>query len=189
MILASQSPRRIELLRETGRAFTVRPADIDESAHPGEGPFTLVERLAVEKAEHVAAGARAGELVLAADTVVTLDGRILGKPADDDAARSMLASLSGRTHAVATGVALVRAGAAPEVLARFTDTCEVSFHELTDDEIDAYVASGEPADKAGAYGIQGRGGRLLVRSIHGDFYTVVGLPIARVHRLLRAHGA
>lgn len=189
MILASQSPRRIELLRETGRIFTVRPADIDESAHPGEGPFALVERLAVEKAEHVAAGADAGELVLAADTVVALDGRVLGKPATGEAARAMLASLSGRTHTVATGVALVRAGATPQVLARFTDTCEVAFYELTDEEIDAYVASGEPADKAGAYGIQGRGGRLLVRAIHGDFYTVVGLPVARVDRLLRAHGA
>ncbi|MBE6469459.1 MAG: septum formation protein Maf [Coriobacteriaceae bacterium] len=189
MILASQSPRRIELLRETGRSFAVQPADIDEAARPGEDPFALVGRLAEEKARHVAAAAAAGELVLAADTVVALDGRILGKPAGDEEARSMLHALSGRVHAVATGVALARAGAAPELLERFVDTCEVRFHELTDEEVDDYVASGEPADKAGAYGIQGAGGRLLVHSIHGDFYTVVGLPIARVHRMLRALGA
>lgn len=188
MILASQSPRRIELMRDAGFSFTVQPADIDETAQPGEDPLALVGRLAGEKALSVAMTAPADELVVAADTVVALDGRILGKPADAAEARAMLTALSGRTHTVATGVAVARGGTEPSIVEHFVDTCAVRFHELDDDEIEAYVASGEPFDKAGAYGIQGRGGRLLVNSIHGDFYTVVGLPIARVVRLLHAIG-
>ena len=184
MILASQSPRRIELLREAGFAFTVEPADIDEAPLPGENPFQLVERLARAKCAAVA-GERAalGETVLAADTIVALDGEFLGKPADEADARRMLRELSGRTHQVATGVCIMR-GPADAAPTAFVDVTDVTFFELNAAEIEAYVASGEPLDKAGAYGIQGTGGRLLVRSIHGDFYNVVGLPIARVVRAL-----
>lgn len=185
MILASQSPRRIELMREAGYDVTVIPADIDEAALPGEDPFALVERLACAKAAAVAAAhGDPGEVVVAADTIVTLEGEILGKPRDAADARRMLRELSGRTHQVATGVCAMRAGG-PDVRAvRFTDITDVTFYELTDEQVGAYVASGEPMDKAGAYGIQGRRGRMLVRGIRGDFYNVVGLPIARLARAL-----
>lgn len=188
LILASQSPRRIELMREAGFDVDVIPADIDETPMPGESPFALVERLAASKAQAVAAAhAQAGEIVLAADTIVTVDGEALGKPADDADAHAMLRRLSGRTHQVATGVCLLRAsGGVPAVQDVFSVVTDVTFYDLTEDEIDAYVVSGEPADKAGAYGIQGVGGRMLVRGIDGDFYNVVGLPIAEVVRHIRA---
>ena len=189
MILASQSPRRIELMREAGYDVTVIPADIDEAARPGEEPFELVERLARTKAAAVAAThGEPGELVVAADTIVTLDGEILGKPHDATDARRMLRELSGRTHQVATGVCVAHAGTAEssDAVQSFVEVTDVTFYELTDDEIDAYVASGEPMDKAGAYGIQGEGGRMLVRGIDGDFYNVVGLPIARLARTLKS---
>ena len=184
MILASQSPRRIELLREAGYEFLVCPADIDEAPLAGEDPFQLVERLAHAKCAAVAAErAAAGETVLAADTIVALEGELLGKPADDADACRMLRELSGRTHQVATGVCIMR-GPGDEAPISFVDVTDVEFYELSDAEIEAYVASSEPLDKAGAYGIQGAGGRLLVRAIRGDFYNVVGLPIARVVRAL-----
>lgn len=195
MILASQSPRRIELMREAGFDVRVIPADVDETPRAGEPPFELVERLAATKAEAVAAeSAEPGELVLAADTIVAIDGEALGKPADETDARAMLRRLSGRTHQVATGVCLLRAACegsepgSPERPATrdvFTVVTDVTFYDLADAEIDAYVATGEPADKAGAYGIQGTGGRLLVRGINGDFYNVVGLPIAEVVHHMR----
>lgn len=199
MILASQSPRRVELVREAGLDARVIPADIDETALPNENPFHLVERLARSKAAAVAgAHARPGELVIAADTIVAIDNRLLGKPRDEEAARAMLRELSGRTHQVATGVCLHRRADAPsaggganssgegeDVIDSFVEVTDVAFYPLEDEEIDAYVASGEPMDKAGAYGIQGVGGRMLVRSIHGDFYNVMGLPIAAVMRRLR----
>lgn len=189
MILASQSPRRIELMREAGFDVTVIPADIDETALPGENPFALVERLARAKAAAVAAAhGEPGEIVVAADTIVTLGGEILGKPHDEADAHRMLGELSGRTHQVATGVCIARAGADPASARSFTDVTDVTFYELTDAEIDAYVTSGEPMDKAGAYGIQGTRGRMLVRGIDGDFYNVVGLPIARLARELHAFG-
>ena len=154
MILASQSPRRIELMREAGYNIRVIPADIDETPFDGEAPLTLVERLA-----------RANE------------------------ARTMLRELSGRTHQVATGVCIVKAGdtAAPHAAESlsFVDVTDVTFYELTEEQIEHYVASGEPMDKAGAYGIQGTGGRMLVHDISGDFYNVVGLPIARVARAIQ----
>ena len=181
MILASQSPRRIELMREAGFDTRVIPANIDETALPDEGPFDLVERLARTKAAAVAKEhAKEGEPVVAADTIVALDGELLGKPADEADARRMLHALSGKTHQVATGVCIVRDGSAES----FVDITDVTFYELTHDEIDAYVATGEPMDKAGAYGIQGRHGRMLVEKIDGDFYNVVGLPIAKVVRAL-----
>ncbi|MDO4437020.1 MAG: Maf family protein [Coriobacteriaceae bacterium] len=182
MILASQSPRRIELMREAGFDARVIPADIDETALPGEGPFALVERLARAKAGTVATEhAEAGEPVVAADTIVALDGELLGKPADEDDARRMLQALSGKTHQVATGVCIARG----ELVESFVDITDVTFFKLTDAEIDEYVATGEPMDKAGAYGIQGQFGRMLVEKIDGDFYNVVGLPIAKVVRRLK----
>ena len=186
MILASQSPRRIELMREAGFDVTVIPADIDETPLPDETPFALVERLARTKAAAVAAShGEPGEIVVAADTIVTLDGEILGKPHDKADAHRMLRELSGRTHQVATGACIARAGGDGLCARSFVEVTDVTFYELSDDEIDAYVASGEPMDKAGAYGIQGARGRMLVRGIEGDFYNVVGLPIARLARELR----
>lgn len=185
MILASQSPRRIELMHEAGYAFRVIPADIDETPHEEEDPIALVRRLANEKAHGVCeAHAAPSELVLAADTIVCIDGRSLGKPADADEALAMLGQLSGRTHQVATGVCIATGN---ELLptCSFTDISDVTFFPLTEDEMTSYIRSGEPLDKAGAYGIQGRGGRLLVERINGDFYNVVGLPIAKVHREIR----
>ncbi len=185
MILASQSPRRVELMSEAGYSCRVVPADIDESPLSRETPSQMVERLARAKAEFVAnTAAEPDEVVLAADTIVAADGKKLGKPADENDARSMLAALSGRTHQVATGVCLVKGGD----VRSFVETTEVEFFELEQAETDAYVKTGEPLDKAGAYGIQGAGGRLLVRGIRGDYYNVVGLPIARVVRELKKLG-
>ncbi len=171
MILASQSPRRIELMREAGYNIRVIPADIDETPFDGEAPLTLVERLARAKAAAVAAEYAEP------------------KPATEDEARTMLRELSGRTHQVATGVCIVKAGDATAPHAAeslsFVDVTDVTFYELTDEQIERYVASGEPMDKAGAYGIQGTGGRMLVHDISGDFYNVVGLPIARVARAIQ----
>ena len=174
-------------MREAGFDVTVIPADIDETAFPDETTLALVERLARSKAAAVAtAHGEPGEVVVAADTIVTLDGEILGKPHDAADAHRMLRELSGRTHQVATGVCIAHAGEAPDAAHSFVDVTDVTFYELTDAEIDAYVASGEPMDKAGAYGIQGVHGRMLVRGIDGDFYNVVGLPIARLVRVLNA---
>lgn len=190
MILASQSPRRIELMDEAGFTCRVIPADIDETPHEGEQPLDLVGRLAKDKALCVASEhAHAGEIVVAADTIVTIDGVILGKPADAQDAKRMLRLLSGRTHQVATGVCVARANAAGDtaepVLQNFVEVTDVTFYALDEDAIDEYSQSGEPLDKAGAYGIQGKGGRMLVEKIDGDFYNVVGLPIARVARTIR----
>ncbi len=183
MILASQSPRRIELMQEAGYAFDVVPADIDESPLPNETPLELVERLAADKAELVAqTAAQADEIVIAADTIVAIDGEKLGKPANEAEATAMLKRLSGRSHQVATGVCIIKG----EEVRSFTTITEVTFYDLTEEEIEAYVTSGEPMDKAGAYGIQGKGGRMLVRSIKGDFYNVVGLPVARLKRAIDA---
>ena len=188
MILASQSPRRRELLEAAGFELRVVPASIDEARRAGEGPVALVERLAREKAAAVAdrlGDEAGGEPVVAADTIVwTDDGAVLGKPADDADAARMLRELSGRTHHVSTGVCLL-APARDGHRARqsFVETTDVTFWELTDAQVDAYVASGEPADKAGAYGIQGAG-RMLVRGIRGDYENVVGLPVARLVREL-----
>ena len=191
MYLASQSPRRRQLLEAAGFSLTIVPADIDETRQAGETPTHLVERLACQKAEATRAslGGRTTEnVLLAADTIVwTEDGDVLGKPADEKAARAMLRELSGRAHHVSTGVCLMHLDPTAKALATrsFVETTRVSFFNLTDEEICAYVASGEPMDKAGAYGIQGRG-RLLVSGIEGDWANVVGLPVARVVRELEA---
>ena len=191
MILASQSPRRIELMREAGYDCRIIPADIDETPFAGEAPLTLVERLARAKAAAVAPQAAPGEIVVAADTIVTHDGKILGKPHDEEDARRMLRELSGRTHQVATGACIIKAGDTAESHAAqsesFVSVTDVTFFELTDAQIDAYVKTGEPLDKAGAYGIQGVGGRMLVQKINGDFYNVVGLPIALLARKIESY--
>ena len=194
MILASQSPRRIELLHEADLEFRVIPADVNEEPLPHEDPFFLVERLACMKAATVlAAHAEPSEIVLAADTIVTIDGEVLGKPSDATDARAMLRRLSGRTHTVATGVCIARCDereprrlSDDELPISFVAKTDVTFYKLSDEEIDAYIDSGEPMDKAGAYGIQGTSGRMLVKGIDGDFYNVVGLPIAEVIRKLKA---
>ena len=191
MYLASQSPRRRQLLEAAGFSLTIVPADIDETRQEGETPTHLVERLARQKAEATRgslAGRATEDVLLAADTIVwTEDGDVLGKPVDVKAACAMLQELSGRTHHVSTGVCLMHLDPTAKALATrsFVETTRVSFFDLTDEQIDAYVASGEPMDKAGAYGIQGRG-RLLVSGIEGDWANVVGLPVARVVRELEA---
>ena len=188
MILASQSPRRRELLADAGFELTVVPADIDETRLPEEKPVDLVLRLAKQKAEAVRATlgeAPSDELLVAADTIVWMGDEALGKPTDAPDAAAMLRELSGRTHHVSTGVCALRLSPEGRAIARtsFVETTDVTFWELTEAEIAAYVDTGEPQDKAGAYGIQGAG-RLLVKSIEGDYSNVVGLPIARLVREL-----
>jgi septum formation protein len=174
LVLASSSPRRRELLTTAGYEFDIASPDIDESERPGEAPDAYVERLAREKCEAVT-----GDLVLAADTTVALDGVIFGKPEDDAEARRMLRALSGRAHHVHTGVALRRRG----TVRSFVVTTEVVFVDLADHEIDAYIASGEPTGKAGAYALQGRGAR-LVSHVRGSVSGVIGLPMAEVAPML-----
>jgi septum formation protein len=178
LVLASQSPRRRELLALLGLPFRVQPAAVDETPHPGEAPDVYVARTAAEKARAVS-----GPAVLAADTAVVLDGSILGKPVDRDDARSMLERLSGREHSVLTAVALRRGDAAWAV----TVCTAVTFDRLDRTRIDAYLASDEPWDKAGAYGIQGLAGA-FVRSLAGSYSNVVGLPLVETRELLLAAG-
>jgi septum formation protein len=193
LVLASASPRRQELLRNAGIPFTVHPSNIPELPQPGENPRACAERLAREKA--LAGSAHhPGEPVLGADTIVVVDGEILGKPADESDATRMLRLLSGRTHEVTTGVCLVAPPLRNEnqnLEARFEDTRSettlVTMTKLSEVEIRSYIATGEPMDKAGAYAIQGRASRWIPR-IEGDYFNVVGLPVALVHRMLRDHG-
>jgi septum formation protein len=180
-VLASSSPRRRELLTSAGFEFDVMGADIDERVRPDEDPEVYVRRMAVEKAEAVRERA-AGQTILAADTVVVVDGDVLGKPADDESAVQMLTRLSGREHEVLTAVALWWADAAePDVTVELT---RVWMREIPPEEIAAVVATGEPHDRAGAYAIQGLASRWVVR-IDGSYGTVVGLPVEAVDRLLR----
>ena len=176
LILASASPRRAELLRAAGLAFTVRVADVDETVQAGETPDAYVLRLAQEKAQAVA---QPGELVLGADTTVVVGEEIAGKPTDAADARRMLRLLSGAWHEVLTSVALVRDA---QVLARLAVT-RVKFAPLSDREIDWYLATGEPFDKAGAYGIQGYASR-FIEQIEGNYANVVGLPVQLVYQML-----
>lgn len=182
VVLASASPRRRELLEQIGLPFTVRPAAA-EPAVCGLSPEGTVCSVALAKAEDVAAAASPDELILAADTLVYLDGEPLGKPADADQAASMLRRLSGREHDVYTGVALVGNG---RKLVR-SERTSVRFRPLTEDQIRRYVETGEPLDKAGAYGIQGIG-CLLVESIRGDYNNVVGLPLGLLSGMLESFG-
>jgi septum formation protein len=182
LILASTSPRRAQILRDAGLVFSIVSSAVDETPIPGEAPGDLVRRLANAKAELVAARSVGPAIVVAADTVVVLEGQILGKPRSTDDARHMLERLSGRTHSVVTGVSLIRL---PDVEQRaFVETTLVHFDRLSANEITRYLATDEPHDKAGAYAIQGRAGRYIPR-IEGCYYNVVGLPLA--HLLLELH--
>lgn len=183
LVLASASPRRAAILRTLGLEPEVRPADVDESRRPGEAPDAFVERIARAKAAAVAAD-RPEALVIAGDTAVVLDDRVLGKPSDPDEAVEMLLALSGRPHTVATGTAVAAPGGG---LRSRVDRAEVVFDDVTRAAALEYVATGEPLDKAGAYGIQGRGSALVTR-VDGDYYTVVGLPVSGLRALLEASG-
>ena len=184
LILASQSPRRRELLVRMGlEEFEVRPAVGEERADPALPPALLVEELSRQKAKEIAAGARPDDVIIAADTVVAIDGQVLGKPRDRAEAEEMLSRLSGRIHTVYSGITVRRGG---DVRTEHEAT-DVVFRTLTREEIAAYVETGEPMDKAGAYGIQGRG-CVLVERIHGDYYNVMGLPVCRLALLLRQFG-
>lgn len=199
LVLASASPRRQELLRNAGISFTVQPAEMDETPLAGEGPRECAERLAREKALAVWR-IHPEDIVLGADTVVVVDGMILGKPADSEDAARMLRMLSGRTHQVITGVCVVRpesrgqGGEARGQESRHSEhvtvgseRTAVTMSDISDQEILDYVATGEPMDKAGAYAIQGIASRWIPR-IEGDYSNVVGLPVALVYRMLRDGG-
>ena len=195
LVLASASPRRRELLAQAGFAFEVRAANVNEDVRDGEEPIAYVVRLAREKAEAVyrdvgtkGPGTREQVpedqlIVLGADTTVVVDGQILGKPEDAADAARMLRMLSGRTHRVITGVAVVTA----ERMESAADETEVQFLTLSDEEIADYIATGEPMDKAGAYAIQGRAAKWIPRIV-GDYFNVVGLPVSRVSTLLGSFG-
>jgi septum formation protein len=185
LILASSSPRRAEILRDAGISFSVLSSAIDETPIPGETPQQHVQRLADAKGELVAARALGPSLIISADTVVVLDGQILGKPRSTDEARRMLELLSGRTHSVITGVTVQRL---PEMERRqFIETTLVHFTNLSSDEISRYLATAEPYDKAGAYAIQGHAGRYIPR-IEGCYFNVVGIPLARLVAILHELG-
>lgn len=185
LVLASASPRRAALLRQIGVEFDLLPVEIDEQLLPGEATEQAAVRLAREKATRAARQIAGAAIVLGADTQVEIDGRQLGKPADEQEARQMLRQLSGRVHRVVTGIAALRW---PEGAWRTAvETTQVHFAALSEAEIAAYVASGEPWDKAGGYAIQGRAG-CFVKRIEGCYFNVVGLPLYRTVELLRELG-
>ena len=178
LILASASPRRKELLSLFGIPFVIRVADIDETMDPEKAPFDEVARVSRRKA--MAVQAQPGDVVIAADTIVVCEGKVLGKPKDKEEASQMLNLLSGRDHQVMTGCTVLR-GSESET---FTDVTDLHFRPLSQKEIDRYIASGEPMDKAGAYGIQG-GAALFCEKMNGDYYNVMGLPVCRLWQTLR----
>lgn len=180
IVLASGSPRRRELLGMLGIAFDIVPADVDEMPRPKEEPAGMVIRLAVAKVEAVATGQPHGTIVIGADTTVAIDGEIIGKPTDAADAGRMLRLLSGRTHHVHTAVAVGVAGGA---VAHVNTCTDVTFVEMGDPEIDWYIATGEPMDKAGAYGLQGAGA-IFVQSVTGSVSGVLGLPLDVATNLL-----
>lgn len=184
IVLASASPRRQEILRNAGIAFIVQAANIDETVRQGESPRECAERLAREKA-HTVAKQKPGSFVLGADTIVVVDGMVLGKPRDETDAARMLRVLSGRGHEVITGVCLIGPGWTESVQSERT---LVAMSEISDREIQAYIETGEPMDKAGAYAIQGMASRWIPR-IEGDYFNVMGLPMALAWRMLRERGA
>ena len=177
LILASQSPRRRELLEKFHIPFLVRVADIDEAMDPALPPEGEVARVSREKA--LAVPRQAGDVVIAADTIVVLEGRVLGKPHSPEEAAQMLTDLSGRDHQVMTGVTVL----CGEKCLSHTEVTDIHFRTLSKNEIARYVASGEPMDKAGAYGIQG-GATLFAEKMHGDYYNVMGLPVCRLWQML-----
>lgn len=180
LLLASKSPRRISILEEIGVHLDVAPADIDEDAVTAPSVAELTAALAEAKAAEAAKTADPGRLIVAADTLVELDGKKLGKPRDEQDAFVMLSALSSSVHYVHTGIAAAKGGR----IITAVETTEVFFRELTRDEIMRYIASGEPMDKAGAYGIQEKG-RMFVSRICGDYFNVMGLPVCRLELLLR----
>ena len=181
LILASQSPRRKELLGLMGHPFIIRVADIDESMDKTLAPYDEVARVSRLKA--LAVERQEDDIVVAADTIVVVEGTVLGKPRDEEDAFRMLRSLSGRDHQVMTGMTVVRGEEAVTV----TEVTDIHFRELSDTEIRAYIATGEPMDKAGAYGIQG-GAALFATHLDGDYYNVMGLPVCRLSMILRSFG-
>ncbi len=186
LVLASASPRRQELLRNAGIPFLVQPSDIPEDALAGESPGSCAQRLAREKALTVFQS-RPGDHVLGADTIVVIDGQMLNKPENSADAARMLHLLSGRTHSVITGVCLVDGKkSVPSFVDVRMETTRVSMAEISEREIQDYIATGEPMDKAGAYAIQGIASRWITR-IEGDYCNVVGLPVALVYRMLKEH--
>lgn len=184
IILASASPRRRELTEMLGLEIKIIPAVGEERAPVGAPPAEVVCALARAKCEEVAPNCAPGEVCVAADTIVWLDGKILGKPHSAAEARDMLAALSGRAHEVYTGVAVCRDG----VLLAEAERTTVHFRDIAEEEIAAYIATGEPMDKAGAYGAQGKGA-VFVKGIEGDFFNVMGLPLCLLDRMLKAVGA
>lgn len=182
LVLASSSPRRRDLLTHAGIAFQVDPAEVDETRRRGEAPEEYARRVALAKAETVKSR-RPHDTVLGADTIVVVDAEVLGKPADAEDAKVMLRKLRGRSHEVVTAVALLRDGRTLQ----HEERTRVAFSDVTEGEIEAYVAHGEPMDKAGAYAIQGWASRWITR-IEGDYFNVVGLPVAAVWKMLRDLG-
>ncbi|NUN70571.1 MAG: septum formation inhibitor Maf [Bacteroidetes bacterium] len=178
IILASQSPRRAQLFRQIGLTFSVQPSSVPEEIDPAASPEANVMRLAALKAEQVAAGIPKG-IVVGSDTIVVIDGEVLGKPSDAADAARMLARLSGRTHTVYTGFAVVDAGTKKNYID--WERTDVTFRRLSAEEIDGYIATGSPMDKAGSYGIQDDFGAVFVERIAGDYYTVVGFPLAKFY--------
>ena len=182
LVLASKSPRRKDLLQRFGFTFSVRATEVDESVSDNLKPEDLVQKLALRKAS---SAALPGELTLGADTIVCLGNTILGKPATADEARRMLRMLSGKTHTVYSGIALIHPDSDRRISA--FEATDVRFADLTDEEISSYVAGGSPMDKAGGYGIQDDAGAFLIVGIHGDYYNVVGLPMRRLYITLKEH--
>lgn len=183
LILASKSPRRQELLQKLGLTFTVLTEDIDETMDPGLPLNEEIVRVSLRKAEAVRAQAAPDDVIISADTVVCIDGKRLGKPKDEADAARMLRALSGRDHEVVSGVCVMQGGRAETAAV----TTALHFRELGEDEISAYIATGEPMDKAGAYGIQGLAS-IFVDRLDGDYYNVMGLPLCTLARMLRSFG-
>ena len=184
VVLASGSPRRKQLMEMLGfENMEIIPAKGEELADPSLAPGELVEKLAAAKAEEVAEGRAAEDIIIAADTIVWSEGKVLGKPCSEETAVEMLSSLSGKTHQVYTGLCIIKDGIAHSG----HEVSKVSFRELSSAEIEAYVKTGEPMDKAGAYGAQGKGA-LFVKGIEGDFFNVMGLPVCRLGEMLKEQG-
>jgi septum formation protein len=188
LILASSSPRRAEVLRNAGFVFEIRPADVDETRRPHEAAEDYVRRVAQAKARAIAEPARADReraIVIAADTIVLAEGQILGKPRDAEDARRMLRLFSGKTHEVLTALSVIDVPAAKEAL--HVEKTRVEFLKMSEEEIETYIQTGEPLDKAGAYGIQGIAGRFATR-IEGCYFNVLGLPLSRLWTTLQSLG-
>jgi septum formation protein len=188
LILASSSPRRAKVLRNAGFVFEIRPADVDETRQPHEAAEDYVRRVAQAKARAIAEPARADReraIVIAADTIVLAEGQILGKPRDAEDARRMLRLFSGKTHEVLTALSVINVPAAKEAL--HVEKTRVEFLKMSEEEIETYIQTGEPVDKAGAYGIQGIAGRFATR-IEGCYFNVLGLPLSRLWTTLQSLG-